>query len=82
MPLPRLPVKVSAVTDPWVVVAQRDRELAGDLDQDRKNRLAQVNVLVGVQVGGIPAEEAAEGGELTSRLLRHRRRVFRGDHTS
>jgi hypothetical protein len=37
-----------------------------------------VDVLVGVQVGGIPADEAAEGGELADRFLRHRLGVVRG----
>ncbi len=63
MPLPRLPVKVAAVANPRVVMAQRNRELAGKLAQDRTNRLPKVDVLVGVQVGGIPADEAAEGGD-------------------
>jgi hypothetical protein len=31
-------------------------------------------------VGGIPADEAAEGGELAGRFLRHRLGVVRGDH--
>ena len=31
-------------------------------------------------MGGIPADEAAEGGELAGRFLRHRRRVVRGNH--
>ena len=61
-------------------MAQRNRELAGDLAQDQTDRLPKVDVLVGVQVGGIPADEAAEGGELAGRFLRHRRRVVRGDY--
>ena len=56
-------------------MAQRNRKLAGDLAQDRTHRLPQVNVLMGVRMVGIPADEAAEGGELASRFLRHRRRV-------
>jgi hypothetical protein len=59
---------------------QRHRELPGELDQYRTNRLSPVNVLVGVEVGGIPADKAAEGGELASRFLRHRRYLIRRDH--
>jgi hypothetical protein len=76
----RLPVEVPTVAHPRTAMSQRNRELTRQPDHDRTSRLAPVDVLVRIQVGGIPTDEAAEGGQLASRLLLYRRSVLSGDH--
>lgn len=48
---------------------QGNSEPVSDLDQDRKNRLASMSVLMRVQVSRILTDELAKGSKLAGHLL-------------
>jgi len=64
-----LPVEAPAEADVRAALPQRDREPAGDLGQDAADRRPSMDVLVGVQVGRVAADQAAEGGQLAGHLV-------------
>src|SRR5437660_812744 len=64
-----LPVEVAAVADSGRDAAERDAELGRFRHGDRAERLAQMDVLVGVEMRGLPPDERAKGLELPPELL-------------
>src|SRR5215471_1942061 len=79
-PLRGLPVELSTVVHVRRAVPQRNVHPTSEVEQDRARRLIAMDVLVGVDVGGIRAGEASELCELTGKLVAHRLRVVGGNH--
>jgi hypothetical protein len=64
-------IEVRAEMNVWIALPQRDRELVGALSEDRADDLIAMDVLMGVNMRGIPANQSAEGGKLARYLIGH-----------
>ena len=62
-------IEVCTETNVRIAIPQRDRELAGDLDENRADDLIAMDVLMGVNMRGVPANQLAEGGTLARYLI-------------
>src|SRR5262245_66070560 len=68
-------VKVAAVPDAGIASTHRDRQLMRARLNDRAHRLAQVHVLMRVDVGRIAAHQQADRRELREDIQRYRYRA-------